>query len=311
MKKKSLTTLLKRAATLLAALCCLLCVSAAAADDIVFVENEWNFADGSMEVNHGIPEDAGGVLARIRERGVLRVATEPFFAPQEFIDPDLEGQAAFVGADMEFARLIAERMGVALEIVPKDFTEVLSATASDECDLAISALSFLPGRAQSNELSKGYFYVDTPASSTIIIREEDVENITSTDDLKGRIIVAQQGSLQEAMTVEHVFHYREFRRLPQVQNVYEAVMHGEADAGTVDMEGASNFIRNNPECGLVLVDNIRFKLEPQYMGDRVAAKKGELELMYFVNGVIDEMVGKNLYMLWYENAQKRADELGL
>ena len=68
-----------------------------AAEEQAFVENEWNFVDGSMDVSHGIPETANGVLARIRERGVLRVATEMYFAPQEFIDPDLEGQDAYVG----------------------------------------------------------------------------------------------------------------------------------------------------------------------------------------------------------------------
>ena len=29
----------------------------------------------------------GGRLAEIKERGVLQVATEPYFAPNEFIDP--------------------------------------------------------------------------------------------------------------------------------------------------------------------------------------------------------------------------------
>ena len=87
-----------------------------------YLENAWNFVDASMDVSAGIPADARGVLADIREAGVLRVATEPYFPPQEFIDPDLEGQDSYVGADMALARLIASRMGVALQIVPMDFS---------------------------------------------------------------------------------------------------------------------------------------------------------------------------------------------
>ena len=33
--------------------------------------------------------------------------------------------------------------------------------------------------------------------------------------------------------------------------------------------------------------------------------------MYFVNGVIDEVLEKDLYRIWYEEARKRADELDL
>ena len=295
----------------LAAVLCILGCPAFAEEESAYVENAWNFVDGSMDVSGGIPEVAYGVLARIRERGVLRVATEPYFAPQEFIDPDLEGQDAYVGADMKLARLIAERMGVELEIVEMEFTEVLRATTEDVCDLAISALSFVPSRAVSNELSKGYFYTDAPANNTMIIRETDAENILSIDDLKDKVIAAQRGSLQEALTVENVFNYREFRRLQQTQDVYEAVISGKADAGCVDMENAENYIRNNPGCGLMMVDGIRFKLDVQYEGDRIAAKKGELQLMYFVNGVIDEVLADGTYYKWYEEASKRADELGL
>ena len=103
------------------------CASASlsAADDEgqIYVENEWNFVDGSMNAMRGIPDDATGVLDRIRRKGVLRVGTEPYYAPQEFIDPDLTGQDQYVGADMELARLIAERMGVELIIVPMEYTE--------------------------------------------------------------------------------------------------------------------------------------------------------------------------------------------
>ena len=95
---------------------CICCLSVSA-EEGAYIENEWNYVDQSMDVSHGIPDDAAGVLDRIRREGVLRIATEPYFAPQEFIDPDLEGQDQYVGADMKLAALIAERMGVGLEIV--------------------------------------------------------------------------------------------------------------------------------------------------------------------------------------------------
>ena len=121
----------------------------------------------------------------------------------------------------------------------------------------------------------------------------------------------KSSSLQEALVAEHVQNYREFRRVSSVQTVYEAVRQGKADAGVVDMETAENYIRNNAGAGLVLAEGLQFVLEKQFLGDRVVAKKGELQLIYFVNGVIDEVLANGTYLTWIEQAQIRADELGL
>ena len=293
---------------------CLCTAGGSAAEEeteAVYVENVWNYVDGSMDVSHGIPENAGGVLARIRSRGRLLVATNPDWAPQEFIDPDKSGQARFAGADMELARRIAERMGVELRIVEMDFSEVLEATAEDTCDLAISALAFTPGRASLYELSKGYYFAQAPASTTLIIRQEDAENIRSLEDLADKILVVQSGTLQESLGAEHVLRYLEYRRIGSPSLVYQQVEKGEADAGLVDIETAMEYIENNPDAGLMLVDSIQFALDRQYQGDRVAGKKGELELLYFVNGVIDEVVESGEYMHWIEEAEQRARELDL
>jgi len=302
----------RRLALGLAVLCLLAGgVAAFAEDDVQYVENQWNFVDGALDVSGGIPEDAQGVLRKIRDRGVLRVATEPYFAPQEFIDPDLEGQASFVGADMDLARLIAQRMGVELEIVPMEFTEVLGAVSEGVCDLAISALSFTPSRAAANAMSKGYYFAESGAGAGVLIRAEDQDTIRTVEDLADKVLVAQSGSVQEALAAENIPYYLEFRRLSSITDLYEAVAGGKADAACVDAETAAWYIRENPEKGLALAEGIRFTLEEAFQGDRIAGKKEELQLMYFVNGVINEVLEKDLYTSWLEDAKKRAAELGL
>lgn len=266
----------------------------------LYVENEWNFVDVSMDISNGIPENATGRLARIRDTGRLTVATSPYYPPQEFIDETLTGQASFIGADMELARRVAERMGVELEIVPLSFAEVLSAVTDGKYDLAISALSFTSERAAVLEISKGYYYTDEQASCGIVIREKDAGSISNVEDLSARDIVAQSGSLQESMAAESIPFYRKFRRLPTANDVYEAVMAGQADAGVVDLENARAYIENHPGCGLVIAPNIYFELQPQFKGDRVAAAKGEIELICFVNGVIDEVLESGEYERWFD-----------
>ena len=67
----------------------------------------------------------------------------------------------------------------------------------------------------------------------------------------------------------------------------------------MDTATALAYIQNHPSCGLTLVDGIQFDLEEQFEGDRIAGRKGEIQLMYFVNGVIDELLQSGQYMTWY------------
>ena len=279
--------------------------------EFYYVENEWNYVDGSMDISRGIPENATGVMDRIRRKGVLRVATEPYFAPQEFIDPEKTGMDQYAGADMELARMIASRMGVELEIVPMEYTQVLPALTDNLVDLTISAMAFTPRRAASYTMSKGYYFTESAAATAFVIRESDRELYTSVEDLHDKTLIVQSSSLQEALVAKHVRNYREFRRVSSVQTVYEAVRQGKADAGVVDLETAQNYIRNNQGSGLILAEGLYYVPEEQYLGNRVIAKKGELQLIYFVNGVIDEILASGTYEKWIKTAQERADELGL
>lgn len=276
-----------------------------------YTENAWNFVEGSMDTGSGIPEDALGRLASIREKGKLTVVTEPYYAPQEFIDPSKDGQEQYVGADMELARLIAERMGVELEIVPLEFSEVLSSIREGTYDLAISGLAYTPGRAASMALSKGYYYSNAGASTGFVVRTGDRDAISGIEDLKTRSIVAQRGSVQELLAAEHVTRYHQFQRLASMNEVYAAVEDGLADAGAADIETAELYISHNPQCGLSLVKDIRFELEEQFLGDRIAAPPGELQLVYFVNGVIDEVLENGTYEEWFQEYSELAEELGL
>ena len=81
--------------------------------------------------------------------------------------------------------------------------------------------------------------------------------------------------------------------------------------GIVDLETAQTYIRNNPGSGLTLAEGLYYVPEEQYLGNQVVAKKGELQLIYFVNGVINEVLNSGTYNNWIEEAQKRVDELGL
>ncbi len=291
--------------------CAALMLSGTAFASDFYIENEFGYVDAVMDSSGGIPDDAEGRLARIRDVGVLRVATEPYFAPQEFIDSTQSGQDCYVGADMELARMIAERMGVKLEIVPMNFSRVLTSLTLGECDLAISALAFTPGRAAQWTLSRGYFFSGETSGSGLLIRSEDREEIHCLDDLAGRDLAAQRGSQQESILADQISDYRQFRRVSTVQDVYLLLQRGKADAAAVDVDTALDYIESTPGCGLMLVEGLRFRFDAEFSGDRIAARKGETQLIAFVNDIIREVVESGQYMQWYRDAELYASWLGL
>jgi len=91
----------------------------------------------------------------------------------------------------------------------------------------------------------------------------------------------------------------------------EESLQGKVDAAFVDVKASEHFIEKNPTTVLRLAEGLRFTPDETYLGFRVAARKGETQLISFVNGVIDEVLASGQYMQWYEEAIQRADALGL
>ena len=52
-------------------------------------------------------------------------------------------------------------------------------------------------------------------------------------------------------------------------------------------------------------------MQEEFKGDRVAAPKGEIQLICFVNGVIDELLESGQYESWFTEYSRRASDLGL
>ena len=250
-------------------------------------------------------------LEEIKARGVLTVATEPYFAPNEFIDPTKTGQEQYVGADIELAKYIAEKMGVTLEIVPLEFSAVLASVPEGKYDMAISALAYTPERAEAMNLSDGYHFSVDDYGYGLMINADDAEEIKGPEDLADKIIVTQSGSLQEALVNQEVPEYKEFKRVSAMSDAFLTLQEGKADAAAVSVENALLFIESNPNANLMIVEPFRFHMPPELDGERVAMMKGEDELTAFVNECIAELLADGQYEKWYGEYAEYAAELGV
>lgn len=250
-------------------------------------------------------------LEEIRAKGYIEVATDPYFAPMGFIDPTKEGNDKYVGSDIEFAKYIANKLGVELRLVPLEFTAVLGSITEGKYDLAVSALAYKPDRAEAMILSDGYYFSDQTAGYGLMIREKDRDVIKNPENLKDKVVVAQSGSLQEMFVNEQIPKYKEFKKVSATTDGFLMVQENKADACVVDKSMGQLYIDANKGSGLMIVEEYKFYVDESTSGTRVGIPKGEDELASEINKIIEEVVNSGIYEQWYKDAKEVAKTLGL
>jgi len=246
-------------------------------------------------------------LEQIKQRGYIEVCTEPYFAPNEFIDPSLPEDERIVGLDIEVAKVIAEKIGVELKIVPLEFSAVLTGIADGKYDLAISALAYSPARAESMNLSNVYQASDDGYG--FIVRSEDVDKYTSIESLKDAVVITQSGSVQESLYNLNVKECKEFKRVSSMTDGYLAVSEGKADVCICSIGSADLYAEAN---GGLSTTSFRFEIDPNMNGTVVAAtKNGTDSLIKVVNEVIAELNTTNQVQEWDDYYTEYAKSLGI
>ena len=246
-------------------------------------------------------------LADIKERGYIEVTTEPYFAPYEFIDPSKTGDEQYVGLDIMLAQAIADEIGVELRIVPLEFTAVQAGIADGKYDLALSALSYSPTRAEAMTLSNVYRASDTGYG--FLVREEDVDKYTDIASLADAIVVTQSGSVQEGLYNDNVEECAEFKLVSAMTDGYLAVAEGKADVCIVSTASAQLYADAN---GGLAIPEFRFEIDPNMNGTVAAAPpEGSDALIALVNDVIAELDESGQLEAWYNEYAEYAKTLGI
>jgi polar amino acid transport system substrate-binding protein len=119
------------------------------------------------------------VLDRVLERGVLVVSTDPYYAPQSFLNDDDE----LDGFDVDVANEVARRLGVELEFATPDWDQITAGYWGGQWDLSIGSMTPTQDRAERLWFSDAYYYA--PASFAV---HTDNTTIHSVDDLEGKTV---------------------------------------------------------------------------------------------------------------------------
>ena len=251
-------------------------------------------------------------LDAILERGYIEVATEPSFAPNEFIDTTKTGQDRYAGSDIQLANYIATLVNGGNHYATHLLKTVKSNDYSETVE-AISALAYTPERAEAMNLSKGYYFgsEDPQKAYGLLIRQEDAGTITGAGDLKNRTITVQNGSLQELFVKEQLPDCGKLNLVSSANDAFLMVQTGRADAAAASLKMAQLYLDSTPESGLMILPDFYFTVDESTQGIRIGIPKGEDELTDRINEIIDMVLEQDLYNQWYEESREYAKSLGL
>ena len=117
---------------------------------------------------------------------VLKVGTEPTFAPFEF---QKEGSKEFDGFDMDLICAIGKQLNMKVEILNMGFDALIPAINAGNIDVAIAGMSITPDRQKAVDMSDPYY-----VSGLVVVVGKDNAAVKSVNDLNDKGIAVQIGT---------------------------------------------------------------------------------------------------------------------
>ena len=217
-----------------------------------------------------------GAKSMTAKEGKLIMATNAEFPPYEYKEGD-----KIVGIDAEVAKLIADKLGLELEIADVDFDSIIPGVQSGKYDMGMAGMTVTDERKEKVNFSDSY-----ATGVQVVIVKEDSE-IKSIDDLEGKKIGAQQGTTgyiyasdtpkNDGFGEENVTGYQNGAL------AVEALKGGKVDCVIIDNEPAKAYVAANE--GLKILDT-------EYVTEDYAIcfAKENTELQEKVNDALKELI---------------------
>lgn len=227
--------------------------------------------------------DANSKLNEIKKAGKIVVGTSAEYPPFEF-HKEINGKDQVVGFDIEIAKEIAKDMGVELEIKDMKFDGLLAALQSGNIDFVIAGMTPTEERKKSVDFSKVYYKV----VQRIAVNSSSYGKINSIEDLKGKKVGVQKGSVQEKMAKE-MLKYSEIKSLSKIPDLIMELKTNKVDAVLIEEPVGKSFEAKNSD---IKLSSIELKFEDD--GSAIAIKKGSEDVLESINKTLDRLIKDGL-----------------
>ena len=215
-------------------------------------------------------------VEKIKARGKLILGTSADWPPFEYVNE--KGQ--IVGIDIEIAKRIAKELGVELEIKDMKFAALIEALKNGLVDIVLADMTPTPQREQTVDFSIPYYF--SKGNALITLKGKEIRSI---DELKGKKVGVQLGTIQEEWAQENL---KDIVTIVSYDKVYpDMVMvlkRGDVDAIIVGDIMGSVLVKRDPELAIAIY------VGGEQIGAAVAMPQGAEDLKFVVNKVIDELM---------------------
>ena len=208
--------------------------------------------------------------------GKLTMSTNAAFPPYEMTADD----GSFEGIDVEVAEAIADKLGLELQIDDMDFDAALLAAQNGKSDMVMAGVTVTEERQTVMDFSNTY-----ATGIQVVIVPED-SDITSIDDMTGKMIGVQRGTTGDqycsASVEDGGFGEENVTRYDNGLTAVQALNNGQVDCVVIDNAPAQEFVAANP--GLKILDT-------EYANEEYAigVAKGNTQLLDAINTAIAEL----------------------
>jgi len=219
---------------------------------------------------------------------VIKVGTNPDFAPFEFMDKD----GKMTGFDIELIQLLGKQMNVKIDLQSMAFDGLVPALQAGNLDMAIAGMTITEERKKSVAFSDPYY----KSGLAIMVKKENT-SINGEADLKGKKVAVQIGTTgsMAAHKIEGAI-VTDYNATP---DVFLELKNDGADAAVNDLPVVQTFLNSEEGKDFKMVGEL---LEGEdYFGIAIAPAKKELAEE--VNKALAELKEngeyEKLYMKWF------------
>jgi polar amino acid transport system substrate-binding protein len=201
---------------------------------------------------------------------VYQVATDAAYAPFE----SLNSKKEVVGFSVDILEAIAQKSGMKVKFINTPWEGIFATLATGDRDLVISSVTITPERKQSMDFSEPYF----EAKQLIAVGKNS--KVSKFADLKTLKVGVQTGT-----TGDEVVQKLQGKTSPNIKRFESTPLsikeleNGGIDAVVADNGVVVNFVTNNPNSKLKIIDDATFAKE--YYG--IAVKKGNKAVLEQIN----------------------------
>ena len=208
---------------------------------------------------------------KTKNQDVLMVGINAEYPPFEYY----EG-GNIVGIDVDLANALGKKLNKKIVFENMKFNALLASLSANKVDVIISGLVITDERKKQFDFSDPYY-----DNETVIVVKENDNTIKSADDLKGKTIGTQVGTVSDnfVTAIERATVNRYDSTVLAIMNLKA----GKDDVTVIDKAGAIQVLNAND--GFKVLDNMNIANLPY----GIAINKGNDELLTQINQAIKEM----------------------